>query len=50
MKKIAKTLNLNRETLRSLDSRQLDPLAGGTPIPQTSVCSVTCPIYCFIKG
>ena len=47
MKKIAKNLTLSRETLRSLTGPQLDGLVGGTPIPRTSVCSVTCPIYCI---
>ena len=47
MKKIAKNLTLNRETLRSLTGNQLDGLAGGTPIPQTSVCTVTSPINCI---
>ena len=50
MKKLGKTLNLNRETLRTLSGNQLDGLAGGAQIPQTSVCSVTCPIYCYIKA
>ena len=43
MKKLAKKLNLNRETIRSLDLRQ----AGGAgPEPSESFCTVICTSIC----
>lgn len=45
MKKSIARLTLDRETLRRLEQRDLEPVAGGSKIVGSCGCSPNCPSY-----